>query len=93
MNFGIFRQFSYWHEKRRLQRKLTLLQQQKQNIIEKLGQTRQREIANSRQSDRKFRENSARAVCARTKKADKAQIRTLDSIIALTQKKLNQLRK
>ena len=93
MAFGLFQQFANWQDKRRLQRKLNLLQQQKQNVLDKLSHTRQRETANSRQSDRKFRENSARAVCARTKKADKAQIRTLDSIIALTQKKLNQLSK
>ena len=93
MTFSVFHQFVNWKEKRRLQRKLNFLQQQKQSLLEKLGHTRRRETANSRQSDRRFRENSARAVCARTKKADKAQINTLDSIITLTERKLNQLRK
>jgi len=65
MVFGAFRQLANWQEKQRLLRKLNLYQQQKQSILVKLGQTRQRE--------------------------DKAQIRTLDAIIAMTQKKLNQL--
>ena len=91
MVLGAFRLFSNWQEKQRLQRKLNLYQQQKQSILVKLGQTRQREAANLRQSDKKFRENKARAVCARTKKSDKAQIRTLDAIIAMIEKKLNQL--
>ena len=90
MVFGCF-SFANWQEKQRLQRKLNLYQQQKQSILVKLGQTRQREAANSKQSDKKFRENKARAVCARAKKSDKAQTRTLDAIIAMTQKKLNQL--
>ncbi len=78
-------------ERKRLSKKLDGLQARKKGLMQKLGQTRQRESANTRKSDRKFRENSARAVCARTKRADKAMLRTVESMIRMVEKKLRKL--
>ena len=78
-------------EKKRLLNKRENLQARKKQLMQKLGQTKQREVANSRQSDRKFKENRARAVCARTKKADKAMLRTVESMIQMIEKKLKKL--
>ena len=78
-------------ERKRLLAKLANLEIRRKALLKKLGQTRERIALNSRQSDRKFRENSARAVCARTKKADQAMLRTVDASIKLVAKKLRQL--
>ncbi|MGH1428791.1 MAG: hypothetical protein ACRBEE_12680 [Arenicella sp.] len=78
-------------EKKRLLNKRAGLLARKKQLMQKLGQTKQREVANSRQSDRKFKENRARAVCARTKKADKAMLRTVESMIQMVEKKLKKL--
>ncbi len=78
-------------ERKRLNTKLANLQARKVQLMKKLGQTRQRESANTRKSDRKFRENNARAVCARTKRADKAMLGTVDAMIRMIEKKLRKL--
>ena len=79
------------NEKKRLEKKLENLKQRRQQLLSKLGQTRQRVSANSRQSDKKFRENKARAISMRTKKSDQAMLRTVDTIIRMTEKKLKKL--
>jgi hypothetical protein len=78
-------------EKKRLLNKLASLEIRRKALMKKLGQTINGERANTRQSDRKFRENSARAVCARTKKADKAMLRTVETSIKLVAKKIRQI--
>lgn len=79
--------------RRKLKKQLITLLARREALLTQLGHTKAGNISNARNSDRKFKENSAKAVTARAKRADKAALRTVDNLIKLTWKKLDKLEK
>ncbi|MBX2849649.1 MAG: hypothetical protein KTR16_15105, partial [Acidiferrobacterales bacterium] len=63
-------------QRKKLQSKLAVLKQQKNELLQQLAKTRTSNRLNSRQSDRKFKENKGKALSARNKRAEKAAIQT-----------------
>lgn len=78
-------------QRKRLLSKLASLKQQKTALLQNLVKARTGNQLNSRQSDRKFKENPAKALTARNKRANKAAIQSIDQQMKSTQRQLNDM--
>jgi len=75
----------------RLKTKLVALEKRRQSLLKQLGLSQMANYTNARQSDRKFRENNAKALSARRKRLDKSMLLGIDKQIAITKRKLNDI--
>jgi len=89
MTFDLFK--AQLEQRKKLQLKLSDLKQRKAELTQSLAKKRAGNRLNSRQSDRKFKENRAKALSARNKRASKAAIHSIDQQIKSTQRQLNNI--
>jgi len=77
------------NQRKSLQKKLGLLEKEKQGLSHHLNKTKTNDRNNVRQSDRKFKENTNKALSARTKRANKADIQRVNERIKATKRQIN----
>lgn len=78
-------------QRKKLTQQLEMLKTRKSSLIGQLKRTQQGNQGNARRSDRKFKENSGKALSARAKRSNKSVLLELDRQIKFTQAKINRL--
>jgi len=74
---------------KKLSKKLIMLEAQKEQLQIQLNKTQKANSTNSRRSDRKFKENSTKALSARNKRANKSGLREIEYQIKFTKTQLS----
>jgi len=86
-----FRYLSMLKKRKKLQANLRKLENEKERLTQHLNKTQSNDRNNIRQSDRKFKENSNKALSARTKRANKADIQRINQQIKSNKRQLNDI--
>ncbi len=77
-------------QRKKLTNQLAMLNAKKDSLTGKLAKTKQGNNGNARNSDRKFKENRAKALSARAKRANKSSLLELERQIKFLEIKLKQ---
>ena len=88
----IFNYLSHHKQLKQIKAKIARLETQKKALQAQLKKTKTRDRNNARLSDRKFKENSSKALTARAKRANKSALHDIDRQIKSTKRKLNDIR-
>jgi len=87
----ILNYFKTLKKRKKLQHQLRQLEKEKGRLTNHLNKTRTNDRNNIRQSDRKFKENNNKALSARTKRANKAEIQRINEQIKSTKRQINDI--